>query len=446
MIHPTNFILILVLCIGSAVGSKSDQFYTNCQNSAEYGCFTIPSGCVQAKNCTLGSTWKGTSEQIYQFQMISSSTASSDYLAIGFPSSSAMGPAPVVACSSNFSKPGVYYNDANYASNPVLNNSAMVTSYSVVIEENSTSCEFALNSSFTVEPNSSAVLSFDLNVNSTYLIMALGPVRNGKIGYHKKRDVSKDLIDLTLNNDFYQKNHTNNTNNNAIYDECYQTKGCFGQPDDCVQKRNCDMIITYTKEVSVSRDQSDRFKFEVGAKVGEDYVALGLSDDDEMGADSVMACINQPGQSPTVKMYWNIGHSTSLPLEDTQLGLSDISGLAEEDFFSCTFYRDTVTNITIPGGDNNQSTVFDLEHTEYYLLLARGPVASNVIKRHVATGVSSDSVDLTSFSQVSGAKNIMVKVHASFMVLAWIFCANLGTFCARYCKDIFMVSHKMWKQ
>lgn len=206
------------------------------------------------------------------------------------------------------------------------------------------------------------------------------------------------------------------------------------------------MIITYTKEVSVSRDQSDRFKFEVGAKVGEDYVALGLSDDDEMGADSVMACINQPGQSPTVKMYWNIGHSTSLPLEDTQLGLSDISGLAEEDFFSCTFYRDTVTNITIPGGDNNQSTVFDLEHTEYYLLLARGPVASNVIKRHVATGVSSDSVDLTSFSQVSGAKNIMVKVHASFMVLAWIFCANLGTFCARYCKDIFMVSHKMWKQ
>ena len=37
-------------------------------------------------------------------------------------------------------------------------------------------------------------------------------------------------------------------------------------------------------------------------------------------------------------------------------------------------------------------------------------------------------------------KGTLIKLHASFMVLAWLLCANLGTFTARYCKDIFTVS------
>ena len=434
-----NFFFLLLFLTGSSNGSKTDQFYNNCQNSEEFGCFTFPDGCAKTKNCTLGSTWKGTSAEIYQFQLISSSTKATDYSALGFPSIQAMGPAPVIACSSNFTQPGVYFNNAKYDSSPVVNSSALVKSYSVVIEEDATSCEFSMNSTFEVAPNSSVVLTYDLNVNSSYLIMAEGPVKNGKISYHDQKKDSPSLVDLTLHNNFYQKNNTNNnTNSNAIYDECYQTKGCFGQPDDCVQKRNCDMIITYTKEISVSREKGERFKFEVGGAIGPNYIALGLSSDNQMGEDSVMACVHEAGRSPDIKMYWNVGHSTSLPLPDPHQGLSDISGTAEEDFFSCTFYRDTLTNITVPGG--NKTTTFDLEHSEYYLLLAKGPTSNNVIQHHVATGVSSDSVDLTSFSHVSGAKNIAVKVHASFMVLAWIFCANLGTFCARYCKDIFMVS------
>lgn len=40
--------------------------------------------------------------------------------------------------------------------------------------------------------------------------------------------------------------------------------------------------------------------------------------------------------------------------------------------------------------------------------------------------MSSQPVDLTKFNHVSGSKNIIVKIHASFMVLAWIFCANFG--------------------
>ena len=62
------------------------------------------------------------------------------------------------------------------------------------------------------------------------------------------------------------------------------------------------------------------------------------------------------------------------------------------------------------------------------------------IQKHTVTGKTGESVDLGDFSQVSGDKGTLVKLHASFMVLAWLLFANLGTFIARYCKDIFTVS------
>ena len=67
-------------------------------------------------------------------------------------------------------------------------------------------------------------------------------------------------------------------------------------------------------------------------------------------------------------------------------------------------------------------------------------LGDDTIQRHTVTGKTGESVDLGDFSQVSGDKGTMIKLHASFMVLAWLLCANVGTFCARYCKDIFTVS------
>ena len=49
-------------------------------------------------------------------------------------------------------------------------------------------------------------------------------------------------------------------------------------------------------------------------------------------------------------------------------------------------------------------------------------------------------MNLGDFNQVAGDKGTLIKLHASFMVLSWLLFANLGTFVARYCKNIFMVS------
>ena len=444
MLENISFLTLII--ISSTFSSDIDQFYKNCQNSKDYGCFTTTDDCISSKNCSFGATWIGTSETEYQFQLISTS---GEYVAVGFPSSSSMGPAPVVACSPNFTTPAIYYNTEKYWSAAVMNHSDFVSSYKVAVEDGTTSCEFSMNSTFSVTPSSSNTsMTYDLNQNETFIIMAVGPLIKSTIISHDKKDKTNVMIDLTDHNDFYNKNDTNhNETGGAIYDKCYQDKGCFGYPDNCVSKRNCDIMVTYTKVTGVKHDDDaddHKFKFEIGGKVGNDYTAVGLSLDNKMGEDSVMACINSPTHhNVTVSMYWNLdNYAGSDPLADTTFGLSHFSSSVEDGFYTCTFYRETVTNISIPQEAGNGSVVFDLDHTKYFLLLAMGPVDNKErLKFHSAWGRTGEAVDLGDFSQVSGDKGTIIKLHASFMVLAWLACANVGTFVARYCKDIFQVLH-----
>ena len=75
----------------------------------------------------------------------------------------------------------------------------------------------------------------------------------------------------------------------------------------------------------------------------------------------------------SVYMYWNYpNYQGSFPLSDPQLGLSQISGSVEDGVYTCTFYRDPITNITPPSLNTNM--IFDLDNSTYYLLMAKGPV------------------------------------------------------------------------
>merc|ERR550532_2908947 len=115
--------------------SVEDQFYSNCQNSKVFGCFTSPDNCTGSKSCNFGATWKGVSEKEYQFQTIASSSTTDSYVAIGFPDVSGMSPAPVLGCSSQFKEAAIYFNNAEYNSLPAFNHSDFVSSYKVVAED-----------------------------------------------------------------------------------------------------------------------------------------------------------------------------------------------------------------------------------------------------------------------------------------------------------------------
>jgi len=416
-------------------------FYRNCQNTQEYGCLVSPSNCEKTANCKLGANWIGTSEKVYNIQLLGNH---SDYVAIGFPYVDGMSPAPVIVCSYNFTKAGINWNQG-VDSAPAFNHSNLITSYKVEAgDSGNIICSLTIWSSFYVtQTNTSSPTVLDLNTNSTYIILAQGPVSNGTIGYHEaERTKSKALVDMTLNNKFFQRNNTNhNDTEEEIYEDCFQSKGCFGYPEKCELDKNCDMIVTYAKD-------GKRFKFQIGGKSANDYIALGLSDDKNMGDDSVMACIKDPNTGKiNVSMYWNTANPYgSNQLADPYFGLTDISGSLTDGFYTCAFHREAVTNIPIPSlraGSSNK-TYFDLDNNQYFLLLALGPVSSSSgkILKHTATSVTAHSVDLTSFSSVGADQATMIKLHASFMILAWLLCANFGTFFARYCKDIFQ-NHKI---
>jgi len=422
----------------------SKTFYKNCKNTPDYGCFVYPTDCEKTSNCTLGANWIAESEKVYSIQLISSG---GDYVAMGFPYVSGMSPAPVISCSHDFSKASINWNKG-YESAPAFNSSNFISSYKV---ETGTSkdliCSLTISSQFAVvSTNSSNPVEFDLNENSTHIILAQGPVANNIIQEHSKKKGSPSIVDMTLNNKYFSKNNTDHNNTEAaIYEDCFQTKGCFGYPSKCELQKNCDIIVTYSK---LSDRAEKGYRFQIGGKAANNYVAAALSDDNKMGEDSVMACVKDPSTGKLdVNMYWNVGHSASNELADPHFGLSGITGSLVDDFFTCTFDRKAVTNIPIPSlrdGSSNK-TFYDLDNIEYYLLLAYGPVGSSSgkILQHSEAIASANTVDLSSFSSVGTAKATLVKLHAAFMILAWLLCANFGTFFARYCKDIFQ-NHKIF--
>lgn len=57
----------------------------------------------------------------------------------------------------------------------------------------------------------------------------------------------------------------------SFYDGCSSTKTCFGVPDGCIEKQNCNAVAS----VDV---QGNKYIFSMQAK-NASYVAIGLSED-----------------------------------------------------------------------------------------------------------------------------------------------------------------------
>ena len=56
-------------------------------------------------------------------------------------------------------------------------------------------------------------------------------------------------------------------------------------------------LIKNTKNSDNDVENDHKYKFEIQGKVSSAYTAVGLSDDNKMGDDSVMACINSPANT-----------------------------------------------------------------------------------------------------------------------------------------------------
>jgi hypothetical protein len=247
---------------------------------------------------------------------------------------------------------------------------------------------------------SSDVVSFDLNSSPYHIMLATGPVdaTSKQIQCHTTKGVTLEPVNLAQFNPYIKPNVTTTTsapttttavtpaNDSSIYGGCYDIKGCFGTPAGCVEKRNCNFLASY------ARISYDYFQFEIGQAVGDStnsYAALGLSFDDKMGEDSVMACTLAAGSQVNIAMYWNTPSYSSIPLEDPHFGLTEEVGSVEDGLLKCSFKRQAMTRVPEPG--TNRSQLFDLRAEKFYLLLAAGKLDSDgLLTKHTATDRSAE--------------------------------------------------------
>lgn len=210
----------------------------------------------------------------------------------------------------------------------------------------------------------------------------------------------------------------------SMYEKCGVERGCFGLNENCIQSKNCIVLLSYFYDIN-----KNLVEFEIMRKIDsnfEGWIAAGISEDNLMGSDSVGDCIIFDGK-PSFHYSWNEGRENKIMNE-----ISEIKGLsakAEDGILNCRWTRD------IEILENGMT--FNLLNNEYYILLAKGPMKTATEKKYHDYRLRSETaVNLTSIGIIdSGSPSSLIKAHGSLMVISWVGLVSIGILLARHYKD-----------
>ncbi|XP_021366826.1 ferric-chelate reductase 1-like [Mizuhopecten yessoensis] len=282
---------------------------------------------------------------------------------------------------------------------------------------------------------------FDLD-QPLHLLHAKGSITAGTPTYHSIRYVTTntfDFLNVTQSTPVLTTPNTPTTeppSGSVTFDPaCGVTKGCF---PDC-KVSGCSFLVTW---VTID-DQNIEFEISADVSAGSNnWVAIGFSADKKMGSDSIVACVSSGGVVSAQSGYNTKKSYGSLTPVD--LGLSSVSGSMVNSVLNCKFTR--MTNIT------GQSSFFDIRQ-KWRLFFAYGPFASGNLQRHSQNPiVSVGTVDFMSTDLQRGVNQayILVQIHGSLMVVAWVLFSSIGIFVARYLKTMWpnstVLGQKVWFQ
>lgn len=108
----------------------------------------------------------------------------------------------------------------------------------------------------------------------------------------------------------------------------------------------------------------------------------------------------------------------------------------------CKVERDAVTTI--------EGVNFNLINDTHYLMLASGTEQSSdsVGFHDINQEASQSRVLLTEVSRIRGRSRVMLYIHASFMIVAWVGLTSIGIFTARFMKktwiDVKLFGKDIW--
>ncbi|XP_076355010.1 putative ferric-chelate reductase 1 homolog [Tachypleus tridentatus] len=214
-----------------------------------------------------------------------------------------------------------------------------------------------------------------------------------------------------------------------LYSDCEsQKKSCFGMPSLCIRDKSCSVILVYIyKEGEV--------EFEMTGALGSSnkYIAVGMSEDNKMGDDSVTECVLL-NEKVIVRQSWNIPSTYNNEILKEPMEIYDQSGHYVDGVMTCRWKSKPLTTV--------KNTIHNIVNQNYHLLLAKGPASSDGVKRkHSERAVSNKPVNLTLVSVVAGAKvPLFIKLHGSLMVAAWIGFASLAILMARHYKQVWQAN------
>eukprot|EP00095_Tigriopus_kingsejongensis_P001362 maker-scaffold523_size146679-snap-gene-0.15 protein:Tk01362 transcript:maker-scaffold523_size146679-snap-gene-0.15-mRNA-1 annotation:"ferric-chelate reductase 1 homolog" len=211
----------------------------------------------------------------------------------------------------------------------------------------------------------------------------------------------------------------------AAYEGCGQEKGCFGMPAGCEASGDCQIMATYQKE------SGDTFKLGLhGLRLGSaSYMALGISVDDKMGEDLVLACLG----GSEMGLSWNKKGAKANVKDVTNVVITNENFETRDGLTSCTFSVPSQLKPTLPATEGQFEA--NLATSKYHLLLATGSVSNGKLTYHDQKLASGEPADLNSASLVGAATDILIRWHGICMVIAWLGCATSGMFIARYYKE-----------
>jgi len=184
----------------------------------------------------------------------------------------------------------------------------------------------------------------------------------------------------------------------------------------------CNIIFTWA-------NKGGKNVFQLSGTPGgrQGYVAVGYSNDEKMGEDSVVGCAVDSSGQASVKRYYNPAQYNEIH-SNVGEGLQNQIAKIEEGHLFCTFEQD----------DHEINKIHVQFQKSYYLLLSRaGSVSPDGLSQHDTQDkvVSPQAVHISeNIILGASANNWLVQLHGGLMVIAWLLCASTGMFTARYFK------------
>uniref|UniRef100_A0A672L2X9 Amylo-alpha-1, 6-glucosidase, 4-alpha-glucanotransferase n=1 Tax=Sinocyclocheilus grahami TaxID=75366 RepID=A0A672L2X9_SINGR len=204
--------------------------------------------------------------------------------------------------------------------------------------------------------------------------------------------------------------------------DCGKTKVCFSHPSSCDPTANTGCYF-----MAVQTNQSE-MRIEMFGQA-DGYVAIGFSDDQEMGNDDIYICGKD--SSGNLQVQHAISTGKTAP---TILSLGNVTDI------KTTLMNGNTINCSFTSRNAISTRSRATSTSEYYLMIAAGPSNSQGnIQIHTKKYVSSTKANLQDPSQVvTSAEEFpaIVKAHGCLMLISWMTTGSIGMLIARYLKGV----------